>query len=98
MHIQLDDQETGASCTLCVDRRTLTCTVLRGEESLLPQALAIAESMKVGVVRLVIHPNALEDLEKQGWKDTGFIVIERRMNGNVLKGAPHGKTPESLVR
>lgn len=102
MHIHVDDQETGATLVLCVERETRTCVILRGDITLLERALSVASSMKVGVVRMIVHTNAIKDLEAQGWRVVPeHVVVERRyINGSTKGVNPDGEfqTPGGLMR
>ncbi len=98
MHIHVDDQESGATLTLCVERETHTCIVLRGDITLLDKALAIAASMKVGVTRMFVHQNAVEELRTAGWEVVDdLVVVEQRFSKGVN---PDGafKTSSGLMR
>lgn len=99
MHIQLTDQETGATLTLCVERSTKTCIILRGDEALMDRAVALAMSMKASVIRITVHLNAVEELNRQGWVPLPeYRVMEKRLNG-ARGGNPDGEfeTPSSIV-
>lgn len=88
MHIHIDDQETGASLTLCVDRNTGTCTILRGAPELIPSAVTIATSLKVSAIRYYVDESGLSNLDllDQGWKVTSTRVLELKLNGKASDG------------
>lgn len=96
MHIKLEDQDTGATLTLCVERHTQTCTVLKGAEEMLSRALQMAMYLKTPAIRIIVDPEAVQYFEQHGWQQTGLVVMEQRFNNG--KGNHYEQTAESIVR
>jgi hypothetical protein len=79
MHLTFTDQLSGDSVTLCIDRSTQTCNVLKGNSDMLEQALNTAAAMHVGVAHIIVDRPSVPELEACGWVEVPLVVMRRAL-------------------
>lgn len=82
MHIIIRDNNGDDVATVCVDRTTKHCQILHCQPDLIGQATAIARSL--GVPRVFVMVGGDDEAEEYGsvgFQDAGAKVMVRRFDG-----------------
>jgi hypothetical protein len=76
VHLTVSDEDgNGVRGIICLDRETQICNVLFADIEHINALVDIAKAHKVPVVRVIVSPDAVDDLIALGWRLRKDLVV-----------------------